>query len=67
MSGAPRHAGLDEGAPEAESPEARSGEQEVASGRTASTPVAMLGGVIGMIALAVVLVLVLVVVAYALA
>jgi hypothetical protein len=54
-------------APEAERPEARSGAQEVASGRTASTPVAVLGGVIGAIALVVAVVLVLVVVAYALA
>jgi hypothetical protein len=67
VSHAPRHAGLNEGAPEAESPGARSGAQEVASGRTASTPVAVLGGVVGVIALAVVVVLVLVVVAYAVA
>ena len=67
MSHARRHAGLDEGAPEAESPDARSGEQEVAAGRTAATPVALLGGVVGAVALAVVIVLVLVVVAYALA
>jgi hypothetical protein len=58
---------LENVAPEAESPEARSGAQEVAAGRTASTPVAVLGGVVGMVALAVVVVLVLVVVAYALA
>ena len=67
VSRATRQIGLDEAAPEAESPEGRSGEQEVAAGRTASTPVAVLGGVVGVVALAVVVVLVLVVVAYALA
>jgi hypothetical protein len=53
--------------PEVERLEARTGEQEVASGRTASTPVTVLGGVIGVIALAVGVVLVLVAVGYALA
>ena len=67
MSRSTHEAGLHEPAPEAERPESRSGEQEVAAGRTAATPVAMLGGVVGVIALAVAVVLVLVVVAYALA
>ena len=53
--------------PEVETPEPRTEEQEVASGRTASTPVAVLGGVIGVIAVAVLVVLVLVAVGYALA
>lgn len=60
-------AGLEHAAPEVERPETRSGGQEVASGRTAGTPVAVLGGVVGVIALAVAVVLVLVIVAYALA
>jgi hypothetical protein len=49
--------------PEAESPPSRTEEQEVASGRTASTPVAVLGSVVFLIACAVVLVLALVVLA----
>ncbi len=67
MGNVTRQAGLESGAPDAESPEARTGEQEAASGRTAATPVAMLGGVVGVIALAVGVVLVLVAVGYALA
>ena len=66
MSRSTHEAGLHEPAPEAERPESRSGEQEVAAGRTAATPVAMLG-VVGVIALAVAVVLVIVVIAYALA
>lgn len=67
MSHVTRQAGLESDAPEAESPEVRTGEQEVASGRTASTPVTVLGGVIGVIALAVGVLLILVAVGYALA
>ena len=53
--------------PEVESPAARTEEQEVASGRTASTPVAVLGGVVGIVAAAVLVVLALIVLAYVLA
>jgi hypothetical protein len=53
--------------PEAESPPSRTEEQEVASGRTASTPVAVLGSVFFLIGCAVVLVLALVVLAIYLA
>jgi len=53
--------------PEAESPTARSAEQEVAAGRTAATPAALLGSVITVIAAAVVVVLAIVVLAFALA
>jgi hypothetical protein len=53
--------------PEAESPPSRTEEQEVASGRTASTPVAVLGSVVFLVACAVVLVLALVVLAIYLA
>jgi len=53
--------------PEAESPVARTEEQEVASGRTASTPVALLGSVVFLIACAVAIVLILVVLAIYLA
>ncbi|MGH3134510.1 MAG: hypothetical protein ACRDNY_12375 [Gaiellaceae bacterium] len=52
------------GVPEAESATARTDEQEVAAGRTASTPVAVLGSVAFLIACAVALVLGLVVLAY---
>jgi len=62
-----RHERAESAAPEAESPEIRSTEQEVASGRTAATPVSVIGGVVGVVALAVAVVLVLVVVAYSLA
>ena len=54
-------------APEAESPTVRSAEQEVAAGRTAATPAALLGSVITIVAVAVVVVLALVVLAFALA
>lgn len=53
--------------PEAERPDARTEEQEVAAGRTAATPVAMLGGLVVIIACAVVVVLGLVVLAFYLA
>ena len=53
--------------PEAESPPSRTEEQEVASGRTASTPVAVLGSVFFLVACAVVLVVALVVLALYLA
>lgn len=53
--------------PEAESPASRSEEQEVASGRTASTPVAVLGSVAFLIACAVAVVLALVALAFYLA
>jgi hypothetical protein len=53
--------------PEAESPAARSDEQEVASGRTAATPVAVLTSTILVIAALVLVVLAIVVVAYLLA
>jgi hypothetical protein len=58
---------MSERVPDAESPTARSEEQEVASGRTASTPVAVLGSVIFLIACAVAVVLALVVLAFYLA
>jgi hypothetical protein len=53
--------------PEVESPEARTDEQEVASGRTAATPVAMIATVVAVIAAAVVIVGALVVLGFALA
>lgn len=53
--------------PEAESPAARTDEQEVASGRTAATPVAVLSSVILVVAALVLVVLAIVVVAYVLA
>lgn len=53
--------------PEAESPTTRSDEQEVAAGRTASTPVAVIATVAAVIAVAVVLVAALVVLGFALA
>lgn len=49
-----------------ESPPSRSVEQEVAAGRTASTPVAMIGGVVVVIVALFAIVLALVVLAYAL-
>ena len=52
--------------PEAESPSARTEEQETASGRTASTPASVLLRVIGAIASLVAVVLALVVLAYVL-
>ena len=60
-------AGSRERVPEAESQTARTDEQEVASGRTASTPFAVLGSVIFLIACLFAIVLVLVVVAFLLA
>jgi hypothetical protein len=54
-------------APEAERPAARTEEQEVAGGRTASTPVGVLGSVIFVVAVAVLVVLAIAVVAYLLA
>jgi hypothetical protein len=45
----------------------RTAEQEVAAGRTAATPAALLGSVITIVAVAVVVVLALVVLAFALA
>jgi hypothetical protein len=53
--------------PEAESPDARTDEQEVASGRTAATPVAVLSSVIVVVGALVLVVLAIVVVAYVLA
>lgn len=53
--------------PEAESPDSRSEEQEVAAGRTAATPFFALGSVAFVIALAVAVVVALVVVAMYLA
>jgi hypothetical protein len=50
--------------PEAESPTARTDEQEVASGRTASTPVAVLANLVLGIGLLVVVALSLAVLAY---
>jgi hypothetical protein len=52
------------GVPEAESPIARSDEQEVASGRTASTPVALLANLALGIGLLVLVALTLAVLAY---
>jgi hypothetical protein len=60
-------AGSPERVPEAESPTARTDEQEVASGRTASTPVAILGSVVFLVACCVAVVLALVVLAFFLA
>ena len=54
-------------APEAESPNVRTEEQEVAAGRTAGTPVAMLGCLVVVIGCAVAVVLALVVLAFYLA
>jgi hypothetical protein len=53
--------------PEAESPTPRSQEQEVASGRTPATPVAVLGTVTAVVAAAVIVVAALVVLGYVLA
>jgi len=53
--------------PEAESPDARSKEQEVAAGRTASTPFFALGGVAFLIACVVAVLIVIVVLAMYLA
>jgi hypothetical protein len=53
--------------PEAQTPDARTDEQELASGRTAGTPVAVLSSVIVVVAALVLVALVIVVVAYALA
>ncbi len=53
--------------PEAESPDARTEEQEVAAGRTAATPFAALGGLVVIIACAVAVMLALVVLAFYLA
>lgn len=53
--------------PEAESPRARTEEQEVASGRTASTPAAAIATVLAVVAAVVVVVGALVVLAFALA
>jgi hypothetical protein len=53
--------------PEAESPTARTDEQEVASGRTAATPVAVIATVVAVIAAAVAVVTVLVVIGFAVA
>jgi hypothetical protein len=53
--------------PEAESPNVRTTEQEVAAGRTASTPVALLGSVVFLVGCAVAIVLGLVVLALYLA
>jgi hypothetical protein len=53
--------------PEAEEPEARNEEQEVAAGRTAATPLVALGSVAFLIAGAVVIVVALVVLAMYLA
>lgn len=60
-------AGRRERVPEAESPTPRSHEQEVASGRTAATPVAVVGTVAAVIAAAVIVVTALVVVGFVLA
>jgi hypothetical protein len=53
--------------PEAESPAARTEEQEVAAGRTASTPFALLGSVVFLVACVVAVVLGLVSLAFYLA
>lgn len=53
--------------PEAESSDARTEEQEVAAGRTAATPVAMLGSVVFIVGCAVAVVLGIVVLAFYLA
>lgn len=53
--------------PEAESPTARTDEQEVASGRTAATPVAVIGTVGAIVAAAVLVVAAAVVLVYVLA
>lgn len=67
MSGRPD--GQDESAraPHAESPDARTEEQEMAAGRTAATPVAALGGLVVLIGCAVAVMLALVVLAFYLA
>jgi hypothetical protein len=53
--------------PEAESPRARTDEQEIASGRTAATPFAALGGVVVLVGCLVLVVLGLAVLAFYLA
>ncbi len=63
MSRTADRAGTPEHVPEAESPTDRSAEQEVAAGRTAATPAALLGSVFAIVAVAVVVVLALVVLA----
>ena len=67
MSRPADRAGRPEYVPEVESPTVRSAEQEVAAGRTAATPAALVGSVITIVAVAVVGVLALVVLAVALA
>lgn len=54
-------------APEAESPDARTDEQEHAGGRTASTPVAVIASIATIVACLFIVVLALVVAAYQLA
>lgn len=64
MTGPANGAGAEKRVPDAESPTARTGEQEVAGGRTASTPVTVLLGVILAVACLVALVLAIVIIAY---
>jgi hypothetical protein len=53
--------------PEAQSPDARSPEQEVAAGRSAATPVAVIGTVVLVVAAAVAVVVALVILGFVLA
>jgi hypothetical protein len=61
------HGGSHTHVPAAESPAPRSGEQEVAAGRTAGTPVATIGTVVAVVAAAFIVVAALVVLGYLLA
>lgn len=67
MTGPSNGAGAETRVPEAESPTARTGEQEVAGGRTASTPVTALLGVILAVACLVAVALAIVILAYVVA
>jgi len=67
MSRAADSAGRRARVPAAETPADRSQEQDLAAGRTAGTPVAVLATVIGIVAVAVLVVGALVVLGYALA
>lgn len=67
MVGPAEHGGTHARVPEAETPAPRSGEQEVAGGRTAGTPVAVLGTVVAVVAAAVIVVAGLVVLGFVLA
>lgn len=67
MTGPANGAGAETRVSEAESPTVRTDEQEVAGGRTASTPVTLLLGVVLVLACLVAIVLAIVILAYVMA